>query len=280
MMTHVTCSSHKMLRFLLLSALVLCGQCYEELKFSEGNSRVVGGTEVVKNSWPWQVSLQILSGGAWYHNCGGSLIRSNWVLTAAHCVDRYTTYRVTLGDHNIYQSEATRQTISVDRVIYHGQWNTNSVAAGFDIAVLRLASHAVLNGAVQLAQLPSANVILANNHPCIVTGWGYTSTNGSVSPTLQQAPLPVVNHSTCTGSLYWGSTVKSSMVCAGGNGIHSGCFGDSGGPLNCPANGGYEVHGVTSFVSSLGCNAIRKPTVFTRVSAFNDWINDNINANS
>jgi secreted trypsin-like serine protease len=31
---------------------------------------------------------------------------------------------------------------------------------------------------------------------------------------------------------------------------------------------------VTSFVSSLGCNTLKKPTVFTRVSAFNQWIEE------
>ncbi|XP_063284122.1 chymotrypsin-like elastase family member 1 isoform X2 [Pelobates fuscus] len=269
-----------MFRFLLLLALVLCGHCFEELRVYDGSSRVVGGTDAIKNSWPWQISLQVLSGGGWYHICGGTLIRSNWVLTAAHCVDSYDTYRVSLGDHNIYESEPTRQVISVDKVISHAQWNTNDVSAGYDVAVIRLATNAVLNNAVQLAQLPESNVILANNHPCTVTGWGYTSTNGAVAAVLQEAPLPVVDHKTCSGLLYWGSTVKTSMVCAGGNGAQSGCFGDSGGPLNCLVNGGYEVHGVTSFVSSRGCNAIRKPTVFTRVSAYTSWINDNINANS
>lgn len=34
----------------------------------------------------------------------------------------------------------------------------------------------------------------------------------------------------------------------------------------------YQVHGVTSFVSSLGCNVRNKPTVFTRVSAYISWI--------
>lgn len=49
--------------------------------------------------------------------------------------------------------------------------------------------------------------------------------------------------------------------------------GDSGGPLNCKnASGIWEVHGIASFVSGLGCNYVKKPTVFTRVSAFNDWI--------
>ncbi|XP_009461742.1 PREDICTED: chymotrypsin-like elastase family member 3B [Nipponia nippon] len=49
--------------------------------------------------------------------------------------------------------------------------------------------------------------------------------------------------------------------------------GDSGGPLNCQAaDGHWEVHGIASFVSGLGCNGPKKPTVFTRVSAFEDWI--------
>ncbi|GLD64092.1 elastase-1-like protein [Lates japonicus] len=49
--------------------------------------------------------------------------------------------------------------------------------------------------------------------------------------------------------------------------------GDSGGPLNCSVNGQWVVHGVTSFVSSSGCNACRKPTVFTRVSTYISWMN-------
>lgn len=48
--------------------------------------------------------------------------------------------------------------------------------------------------------------------------------------------------------------------------------GDSGGPLNCLVNGKYYVHGIASFVSGYGCNYPQKPTVFTRVSAFIEWM--------
>lgn len=49
--------------------------------------------------------------------------------------------------------------------------------------------------------------------------------------------------------------------------------GDSGGPLNCQAeNGSWEVRGIVSFGSGLSCNTLKKPTVFTRVSAYIDWI--------
>lgn len=51
--------------------------------------------------------------------------------------------------------------------------------------------------------------------------------------------------------------------------------GDSGGPLNCQAeNGNWDVQGIVSFGSGLGCNTYKKPTVFTRVSAYIDWINE------
>lgn len=48
--------------------------------------------------------------------------------------------------------------------------------------------------------------------------------------------------------------------------------GDSGGPLNCLVGGSYSVQGVTSFVSASGCNTPKKPTVFTRVSAYISWM--------
>ncbi|KPP56159.1 hypothetical protein Z043_126273, partial [Scleropages formosus] len=82
---------------------------------------------------------------------------------------------------------------------------------------------------------------------------------GPLSDVLKQAYLPVRNYETCSRSDWWGSIVKKTM-------------GDSGGPLNCQVKGRYYVHGVTSFGSSLGCNTLRKPTVFTRVSAYIGWM--------
>lgn len=83
-----------------------------------------------------------------------------------------------------------------------------------------------------------------------------------------------MDYATCSKPGWWGSTVKTNMICAGGDGIISSCNGDSGGPLNCQgANGQWQVHGIVSFGSSLGCNYYHKPSVFTRVSNYIDWIN-------
>ncbi|XP_029103542.1 elastase-1-like [Scleropages formosus] len=264
-----------MLKFLLLSALiavVLAEQNVKPQYMKALQDKVVGGSEAQPHAWPWQVSLQYQYLYFWYyHFCGGSLVRRGWVMTAAQCVDTTKTWRVVLGDHNIYVSEGTEQAIAVSNFYVHPNWNPNSLANGYDIALLRLSFDATLNSYVQLASLPSFGQILPNNNPCYVTGWGYTQSGGQLSASLKQAYLPLVDYSTCSRSDWWGSTVKTTMVCAGG-GSDSACQGDGGGPLNCQVNGRYYVHGVTSFVSSLGCNTLRKPTVFTRVSAYTTWM--------
>ncbi|XP_039602624.1 chymotrypsin-like elastase family member 1 [Polypterus senegalus] len=268
-----------MLGVLLLFCLAVLGHAERPTLLMDLDERVVGGEEARRNSWPWQISLQYMSGSYWYHTCGGTLIKTNWVMTAAHCVDRSMTFRVVLGDHNINSNDGTEQYIAVQRVFVHPYWNSNNVAAGYDIAVLKLASAATINSYVQLGVLPANGQILSNNYPCYISGWGMTRTNGQISPTLQQAYLPVVDYATCSRSNWWGSTVKSSMVCAGGDGVRSGCQGDSGGPLNCQVSGRYQVHGVTSFVSASGCNVQMKPTVFTRVSAYINWIEETTSRN-
>lgn len=46
---------------------------------------------------------------------------------------------------------------------------------------------------------------------------------GPIADILQQALLPVVDHATCTKPDWWGPQVKDTMVCAGGDGVVSGC---------------------------------------------------------
>ncbi|XP_068935043.1 chymotrypsin-like elastase family member 2A [Petaurus breviceps papuanus] len=263
-----------MIKLLLVSVLVAgASSCGVPRYLPNPATRVVGGDDARPHSWPWQVSLQYNSSSHWRHTCGGSLIDQNWVMTAAHCISSSRTYRVQLGKHSLSTDEEGTLAVSVTKLVVHEDWN-GKLANGNDIALLKLANSVSLSDKIQPASLPPAGTVLPNNYACFVTGWGLLETNGVASDILQQAPLPVVDFDTCSLSSWWGSSVKTNMVCAGGDGSISGCNGDSGGPLNCQADDGhYEVHGIVSFGSSLGCNYPRKPTVFTRVSDYIDWIN-------
>ncbi|XP_034029084.1 LOW QUALITY PROTEIN: chymotrypsin-like elastase family member 2A [Thalassophryne amazonica] len=241
-------------------------------------SKVVGGDDVRPHSWPWQVSLQYQSGSNFYHTCGGTLISSQWVLTAAHCIGS-RTYRVYLGKHNLkIANEAGSIAISPAKIVVHPSWDAARIRN--DIALIKLASPVKLSNTIMPACLPDNGVILPHGTACYVTGWGRLWTNGPIADILQQALLRVVGHSTCSKSDWWGSLVTTSMICAGGDGNVASCNGDSGGPLNCQSSdGSWDVHGVVSFGSSMGCNFYQKPSVFTRVSAYIPWINNVMTSN-
>ncbi|XP_018424271.1 PREDICTED: chymotrypsin-C-like [Nanorana parkeri] len=240
-------------------------------------SRVVNGEDTVPKSWPWQISLQYQgSSGAWGHTCGGTLISDTWVLTAAHCISSSNVYRVFLGKYSLQTADEEGSiAISPEKIIVHERWNSFLIQN--DIALIKLSKPAPLSDSIQPACLPANGALLANNADSFVTGWGRLYTNGPIADNLQQALLPVVDYATCSRSDWWSWQVRDTMVCAGGDGIVSACNGDSGGPLNVlGANGSWEVHGVVSFGSGISCNYEKKPTVFTRVSAFIGWINDKI----
>ncbi|KAL9825259.1 chymotrypsin-C-like isoform 2-T2 [Geothlypis trichas] len=199
-------------------------------------------------------------------------------MTAAHCISSSMTYRVVLGKQDLsVDDEPGSVAVGVEKIIVHEDWDSLYIVN--DIALIKLAEEVQETDNIRASCLPAAGKILSNNYPCYVTGWGRIRTNGPLADALQQALLPVVDYETCSKWDWWGDLVRNTMVCAGGD-VKSACNGDSGGPLNCQRNDGiWEVEGITSFVSSDGCNTIKKPTVFTRVSAYIDWINEKMSAN-
>ncbi|AWP20594.1 putative elastase-1-like isoform 3 [Scophthalmus maximus] len=246
--------------------------CAEEpFNHNVHNQRVIGGNDAKPNTWKWQASLQYDSynDGSYYHICGGTIIDSFFIMTAAHCI--LSQYRVVVGEYNMYEYDGSEQFIRVERIAVHPDWN-GDLGKGNDIALLRLANPLYDNGYVALANLPYPGEMLPHDFTCYVTGWGLTDYFGSVPAILQVAPINVVEHSVCSQPSWWGSIALRTMVCAGGDGIISGCQGDSGGPLSCFTGGDWRVHGVVSYGPSGMCNQVSKPTVFTRVSSFEDWI--------
>nr|XP_032821696.1 trypsin-like [Petromyzon marinus] len=129
---------------------------------------IVGGSECAAHSQPWQVSLNI-----GYHFCGGSLISSEWVVSAAHCYKPASRISVRIGEHNIFASEGTEQWIQASKAISHPQYH--SATTDNDIMLIKLSSPATLNQYAQAVPLPSSCV--GTGVMCTISGWGETQTS-------------------------------------------------------------------------------------------------------
>ncbi|XP_061869216.1 acrosin-like [Colius striatus] len=253
--------------------------CGRQLKASSsGPLRVVGGTNAAPGTWPWIVSLQRPWGKRTKHFCGGSLINPQWVLTAAHCFDKFrkiAKWRVVIGTTKLSQLGPEAQVRRIKRLLRHeAYWQAT---AENDIAVLELDQPIQCNEHVQLACLPQPDdVKLSELKNCQVAGWGSTvarSTEPEPSDVLQEAKVHLIDTKLCNSSQWYTGAVHSYNLCAGypQGGIDT-CQGDSGGPLACQDSHAdyYWVVGLTSW--GKGCAREKQPGIYTSTQHFYNWI--------
>ncbi|XP_056383386.1 chymotrypsinogen A-like [Hyla sarda] len=258
----------------LLSCLALLGGSYgcgvPSIKpIVSGYARVVNGENAVSGSWPWQVSLQDNTG---FHFCGGSLINSLWVVTAAHC-GVTTSHRVILGEYDRSSSAEPIQTKTISRVFRHPSYSSFTTAN--DITLLKLSSAASFNNRVAPVCIAASADVFNGGERCVTTGWGYVNAATQTTPSkLQQVSLPLLSNTEC--QRYWGTKIQNTMICAGASGASS-CMGDSGGPLVCQRNGAWTLAGIVSWGSST-C-ATSSPGVYARVTVLRSWLDQTVAAN-
>jgi secreted trypsin-like serine protease len=244
---------------------------------------IIGGTNAAQGVWLWQLSQQRQSGSTWSHSCGASLLSSTAALSAAHCVDGASAsiIRVIAG---LYQRSDTSnaQTVNAASITVHQRYQVDAASYSNDIAIIHLAGAVDTSASnVALLTLPADNNNNFAGTTCTITGWGRDSRDNTLPDILQQADIQVITTASCTSlmSPVNGATIWDNHICLydTANNIGS-CNGDSGGPLNCPTgSGGHYVAGVTSWgISSvLGVCQQDYPSVYTRTSAYLDWIASN-----
>ncbi|CAM4602610.1 unnamed protein product [Leuciscus chuanchicus] len=108
-------------------------------------SGIIGGKEAKPHSRPYMASIQLENK---HHTCGGMLIKEDYVLTAAHCLNRSAFssrdhFEVVLGAHNIKQDEKSQQRIKVLKYIRHPKFqpdNSDKNDYSYDIMLLKVFS--------------------------------------------------------------------------------------------------------------------------------------------
>ncbi|XP_047666034.1 trypsin-like [Tachysurus fulvidraco] len=250
----------KMSHILLLAAafgILTCNSTHGE--------EIINGHKAKKNSLQYMASVQHRS----IHKCGGFLINSSYVVSAAHCyIKSKDKLSVVFGSHNIDPTRNDLRRYEVKSVHIHPSYKEGP-RNGFDIMLLKLTKDVVLNKKVKIAKIPKKHQRVKPNIKCQVAGWGKTKTGKSNVNDLQVADVSTINIAVCKKEWANVFTLPPDVLCAGAYKTKSGaCQGDSGGPLVC---NGVAV-GIVSFNYNQNCTYPNFPNVYTDISAYSDWI--------
>ncbi|KAL6442025.1 hypothetical protein ACFW04_002394 [Cataglyphis niger] len=230
--------------------------------------------------YPWQVAILKKDPTESVYVCGGTLISSRHIITAAHCVKTHAgrDLRARLGEWDVNHDVEFYPYIERDivSVFVHPEFYAGTLAN--DIAILKL-DHDVdfgKNPHISAACLPDKLDDFTGAR-CWTTGWGKDAFGdyGKYQNILKEVDVPVVSNHVCQQQMRRtrlgpSFNLHPGFICAGGEEGKDACKGDGGGPMVCERHGRWQLAGVVSW--GIGCGQAGVPGVYTRVSHYLDYI--------
>ncbi|CAG7823718.1 unnamed protein product [Allacma fusca] len=230
--------------------------------------------------YPWQVAILKKDGYDNVYVCGGSLIDSRHILTAAHCIKGHkpSDLRVRLGEWDVNHETEFYPHVErdVSGIAIHPEFYAGNLFN--DLAIVKLEGYVDFrqNPHISPVCLPHKNFEFSNQR-CFVTGWGKDAFGeiGKYQNVLKEVDVKVLPNFECEQKLKRTRlgpdfVLHPGFVCAGGEEGKDACKGDGGGPLVCDIKGTWQLAGVVSW--GVGCGQRDVPGVYVRVSQYNDWI--------
>jgi hypothetical protein len=154
------------------------------------NAQILGGTPAAEGEFPYMAAIYIRDQLA----CGGVILSSRWVLTAAYCpIDPNGAHTSTNSELHVPKSDITvgygsiRNT-TLNRVLIrdvrvHPQYNPQNIASYYNLALIELATPLPSNGKWSPVRITPK--IVSFGDKLIAAGWGYRE-DGEMSSILQK----------------------------------------------------------------------------------------------
>lgn len=194
--------------------------------------------------------------------CGGTLVRRDCVVTAAHCVAgvKARQLRVVAGATTLTQNGWQSP---VRKYYLPRGWSPKTINNDVSVLMLqrKLYGPNIRPIAMARANLRAGTIVR-------VYGWGKLSQKSTkLATTIRAVDIPIISWKRCAKAYNISTSVKS-MMCAGVPGKKDACNADSGGPLIS----GNRLCGIVSF--GAGCASEFYPGVYTRIMAIKGFILD------
>lgn len=238
------------------------------------SDRIYKGVESERAQFPFYVYIERFISKTHVKSCGGSLISSEWILTAGHCVLGGKLMRVHLG---LWQSGKANEQGRISKLIKknHTFVHPNHKGVTNDIGLIKLSTAIKFSAFIKPVQLSQS--VKVDESDVIAVGNGYVNENGDTAKYLEWIPLKIISSDRCRRVF----PITGPIICAE-NGRGSVAHGDSGGALIRADD--ETLVGITSFIhpqTSLSAdnNGIVYPQAFTHVPHFIPWIRSVTNLN-
>jgi len=239
-----------------------------------------GDTEF--GEYPWQAAILKKEEYDNVYVCGGSLIDSSHILTAAHCIKQYRPeeLRIRLGEWDVNNDSEFYPNVELDvlSISIHPDFYSGNLYN--DIAIIKLDGFLDFqrNPHISPVCLPDSLAEFSGER-CFVSGWGKDAFggDGSYQHTLKEVDVPVLGNADCERKLQrtrlgYEFTLHPGFICAGGEEGKDSCKGDGGSPLVCQVGGSWQLAGLVSW--GVGCGQRDVPGVYVKVSEYNQWIQE------
>lgn len=232
---------------------------------------IINGSEITINDFPYYARLVIpLSSSKFFHSCGGTILNSKYILTAAHCVYNVNLNRYAIlinSDSNVFSYKDYKY---INSVHIHPLFDPTTFDS--DIAIIELKDEITEN--FTPITIPNKQDVSRYNksEKITIVGMGQNSTTKSTMSTkLEKSDIDFLSDEKCKSISEY---KPNKIICSIDNGKGDICFGDSGGPATYYHDGKYKQIGITSLIigNVLKCGVKGNFSLFTEINAFSDFI--------
>jgi secreted trypsin-like serine protease len=201
---------------LFLDVCPFCGQRLE----AKAVGLIKGGTKAVNHEYPWHATIYHYDSSSLKYKCGGSIIRDNKIITAAHCVvilnQKISVDKLVVRIEEGELLASSKHQYRVFQSIVHEGYNHETFQ--HDIAILFLESSIDIShtATIRAVCLPTKFVKLKGNVGQVV-GFGSTERHANESNILLATDLPIVKQEDCRDRdpSYYNKHMFSTNFCAG-----------------------------------------------------------------